>query len=179
MNTVEKWVDIPDFVGFYQASNLGNIRSVDRYVLRKDGRSCFIKGRNLKFFQGGNNRYWMTQLSKDNKQSKFLVHRIIASVFIHPIEEGFEVNHKNGIVTDNYVTNLEIISHQENINHSVSFGLKNDYGEKHVNAKLSNEDAESIRSRHKGGELQVNLAIEYGVSKQTISNIIHYTHYFR
>ena len=90
-----------------------------------------------------------------------------------------EVNHKNGNTLDNRVVNLEVVTHQENIDHSVSTGLKNDYGEKHVNAKLTNKQAEEIRMAHRRGVMQVDLAEAYGVHKQTICNIVHNKTYIK
>jgi hypothetical protein len=45
-------------------------------------------------------------------------------------------------------------------------------GEKHVNAKLTNAQAEEIRKRYAGGEFQVPLAKEYKVSQRAISLIV-------
>lgn len=45
-------------------------------------------------------------------------------------------------------------------------------GEKHVNAKLTNEQAEQIRQRYAAGEYQVPLAREFGVSQRAISLIV-------
>lgn len=45
-------------------------------------------------------------------------------------------------------------------------------GEKHVNAKLTNEQANQIRQRYAAGEYQVPLAKEFGVSQRVISLIV-------
>ena len=46
----EIWKDIPNYEGLYQVSNLGRVKSLDRKVLRKDGRIDNIKGKMLKFY---------------------------------------------------------------------------------------------------------------------------------
>jgi len=45
-------------------------------------------------------------------------------------------------------------------------------GEAHWNAKLTEEDVEAIRKRYEGGEHQVDLAREYGVSRSLVNKII-------
>ena len=55
-----------------------------------------------------------------------------------------------------------------------------DYGEKSVNAKLTNGQAEEIRVRYSSGQASQNsLAKQYGVSRQTVSAIIRYKKYIR
>ena len=58
--------------------------------------------------------------------------------------------------------------------------MKWDYGEKSPNAKLTNAEAEAIRvAYHAGGISQEKLAQQYGVSRQTVSDIINYKKYIR
>ena len=57
---------------------------------------------------------------------------------------------------------------QRNMEHAIANDLKNDYGEKSRNAKLTNAQAERIRERYyAGGITQLELAIDFGVSHQT------------
>jgi hypothetical protein len=175
----EEWKDIPGYEGYYQASNMGRIRSVNRYVQKKDGKMMFCKSTILKTFNSTYCKYQSVQFSKDNIPRKFLLHRLIAATYYGKLPPNMEVNHKNGNTLDNRVVNLEVVTHQENIDHSVSTGLKNDYGEKHVNAKLTNKQAEEIRMAHRRGVMQVDLAEAYGVHKQTICNIVHNKTYIK
>lgn len=51
----------------------------------------------------------------------YLVHRIIASVLIgRPLAKGECVNHINGNTVDNSRSNLEVVSHSENVLHAVA-----------------------------------------------------------
>lgn len=52
----------------------------------------------------------------------FYVHRLVAEHFIGPID-GFDVNHKDGNKTNNFVGNLEIVTHLDNTRHAYSTGL--------------------------------------------------------
>lgn len=109
-----------------------------------------------------------------------MVHRLVAQAFLElDINSDMEVNHIDGNRYNNCVTNLEVITHQQNIDHSIRMGLKNDYGEKSSNAKLTNQQAKEIREAWKQGMMQKDLAKKYGVSKQTICRIVNNKVYFR
>lgn len=111
----EIWKDIPGFEGYYQASNLGSIRSMDRIVLTKAGFHIKLRGRVLKNYttEGG---YLGIGLSKEGIRSKHSVHSLVCQAFFKHKPCGLElvVNHKNFVRTDNRVDNLEIITNREN-----------------------------------------------------------------
>lgn len=177
---MEKWKDIEGYEGFYQVSTEGLIRSVNRYVMRSNGCSMFCKGRILSFFKGTTCNYRSIQLSRDNTPRKFLVHRLVAKAFLGlKDEDKLEVNHKDGNTFNNRLSNLELVSRQQNIDHAIAMGLKHDYGENHVHAKLTNAQAMKARRLWHDGMMQKDIAIKFGVSKQTINNIIHYKTYFK
>lgn len=114
----EYWARIEDTNGNYFVSNLGRIKSTDKYHIRKDGKPIFTNGKILK-------------LSKDTKgylrvplEGKTIkVHRAVAKAFI-PNPYGFlEVNHINGDKTDNRVENLEWCNRKQNMEHAFASGL--------------------------------------------------------
>ena len=110
---MEEWKDIKNYEGYYQVSNLGNIRSLDRIT----SHNRKIKGRNIKLYQNDNG-YYICSLSKNGRTTKFLVHRLVAETFIPNPENKTQVNHileirKGG---GNEASNLEWVSAKENIN---------------------------------------------------------------
>ena len=125
--TIEKeiWKDIIEYEGIYQVSNLGRIKSLDRYVTRSDGGVQFIKGRFIKPIQSPDG-YLTFKLCRNNKQRTVRIHRIVAMHFLdvpkHMNLENYEVNHKDYDRTNNCVDNLEWCTHQENIEYSSSSG---------------------------------------------------------
>lgn len=119
----EIWKDVSGYYGFYQVSNMGRVRSVDRYVDMKDGRVKFIKGQDMKLFLD-NRGYCRVPLSKNNKLRFLGVHRIVLLAFVPNVMEYPQVNHKNGIKNDNRVDNLEWCTASHNQKHAYDAGLK-------------------------------------------------------
>jgi hypothetical protein len=105
----EIWKDIPGYEGLYQASNLGNIKSLN---YNKKGNEHILKN---SFSQG---KYFQVTLHKDGKQKTFKSHQLVAMAFLGHKICGMKlvVNHKNFIRTDNRVENLEIVTSRENAN---------------------------------------------------------------
>ena len=120
-NRVEIWKDYKDYEGLYQASNIGRMRSLDRWVSSKNGSMRFIKGRILKLFNN-NQGYLHVVLSKNNKVKAYLVHRIIAETFLPNTDNLPCVNHKDEDKTNNSVENLEWCDAKYNSN----YGTRNE-----------------------------------------------------
>jgi hypothetical protein len=112
----EIWKDIPGYEGKYQVSNLGNVKSLERIVLRNGKYPFLNKEKPLKYgFDGGG--YFRVNLCKNGKAKNFLVHHLVARTFLNhkPCGHKLVIDHKNNIRTDNRLENLQLISHRENI----------------------------------------------------------------
>ena len=120
---IEIWKDIKDYEGYYQVSNLGNVRSVERYVNHKLYGDMLIKSKILKF--GKTNRgYLVVQLWRNNKGHSKTVHRLVLEAFIPNINNKPEINHNDGIKTNNALSNLEWSTISENRKHAYKNKLK-------------------------------------------------------
>ena len=124
MNT-EIFKDVIGFEGFYQISNLGNVRSIDRIVKSRWGTDKPIRSQLLAQSLDTNKKpYYKVVLSKNGNKTSFCIHRLVAEAFISNPENKKTVNHINGIKSDNSVSNLEWNTHSENVLHSYKNGLQ-------------------------------------------------------
>lgn len=115
----EIWKDIDGYEGYYQVSNFGEVRSVDRQIIRGNG----IWNLNGKCLKQDLNRdgYSLVTLCKNAKCKGFSVHRLVAIAFIG--NSHLDVNHKDGDKNNNHVNNLEYSTKKDNLNHAVQTGL--------------------------------------------------------
>lgn len=105
---MEIFKDIEGYEGKYQVSNLGNVRSL------KYSKPNILKS-------GDNGRgYRYVSLRKCGMYKNLLVHRLVAKTFLDNEFNKTDVNHINGIKTDNNINNLEWATRTENNKHSYS-----------------------------------------------------------
>lgn len=106
----EIWKDVPGYSGLYQVSNLGRVKSIERY----DAKKHRVKERILKQANRGNGYKVVVLFSNGHKM--YAVHRLVALAFI-PNPDGLpQINHKNEIKTDNRAENLEWCTPKQNAN---------------------------------------------------------------
>jgi hypothetical protein len=117
----EIWKDIPGYEGLYMVSDKGRIKSYPRLYACGliNNKKAIKKSRILKFHKT-NSGYLQVGLTKNRKQKQLLVHQLIYFAF-----SGFysnrelQIDHINGIKTDNRLKNLQILCRRENTSKSV------------------------------------------------------------
>lgn len=173
----EVWRDIRDYEGLYQVSNLGNVRSLTKETTRiyKNGKVITYKrkGKNLKL-PLDTSGYPRIALYKEKKSTYVFVHRLVAQTFLENEDPSLyiQVNHKDGVKTNNRVDNLEWCTRSENLQHAHDIGLKKSpVGEKHGRCKLNESDVIKIRELLNQGVSGEKLAKIYKVSRMQISRI--------
>ena len=153
---MEQWKEIfPD----YLVSTLGNVDSL------KHGKRHRLAQR-IK-----NNGYLQVGIRVDGKQKYFCVHRLVAMAFIPNADGKPQINHINGIKTDNCVENLEWCTQSENQVHALKNGLRvARQNEDAFGAKLTNEQVIYIRNNPDGLTMK-QLAKKFGVQRTTVGEV--------
>ncbi|QOT13699.1 HNH endonuclease (plasmid) [Paenibacillus sp. JNUCC32] len=159
MSGRETWRRIEGFCN-YEVSDTGLVRNI---TTRRVMRGNPIKGGYLQ----------ICLVSPSRERKMFLVHRLVAIAFI-PNPDGLpEVNHRNGIKTDNFVSNLEWCDRKYNIRHAFATGLfdgRRVRGEDNGNSKLKDYQRMEILADQR---TLSEIAKDYGVTPQAIWHIKH------
>lgn len=126
------WREVVGYEGWYEVSDNGDIRSVDReisHIVRKNtGKEKTQTNKGKVLIQQINNTgkgYCYVVLYKNTERKKVFVHRVIAEAFIENPCNKKTVNHIDGNPRNNNLSNLEWATQKENIAHSIRTGLVN------------------------------------------------------
>lgn len=143
---VEEYRDVVGFEDYFQISNLGNVFSKRSNRILKQTKS--------------KTGYWTFGTRINGIAHRFYVHRRVAMAFLpNELNKPF-VNHKDGCKTNNILSNLEWVTHAENVAHAWATGLRN--------RKLTVEQVLEIRASTKSYR---ELASIYGLSHVSIGHI--------
>jgi hypothetical protein len=174
----EIWKDVLGFEGYYQISNKGRIKSLERCVKGKNKSYLTLKSRLYEGYVCKKGYIRMT-LSKNHKMIRKYVHNLVADAFIPNIHNKPQINHRDGNKKNNIVDNLEWCTCIENISHAKENNLLNPlYGEYHGCAKLLNKDICLIRKELRT-KTSRSLSKKYNVSESVISQIKQNTTYIK
>lgn len=110
----EVWKSVPGWEGFYEVSDWGNVRSVDRKIVNPKGSEIFYPGKPIIKVKRGN--YYAVTLNKKMFSRNFRVHRLVAMAFIDKEIENKKlvVDHKDRNPINNRLDNLRIVSYRQN-----------------------------------------------------------------
>lgn len=161
----ENWVDIKDYEGLYQISDMGRVRGVDRVVLSGNGRTT-VKGRVISLFPDGDG-YRKAHLHKDGRRRGFKVHRLVLMHF-RLGSEHLHADHLNGIRHDNRLVNLEWVTQAENNRRARKKGV---WPKATMPRKLSIEQIREIRRDFIPNVKKNQIHKKYGVCQATVRKI--------
>lgn len=157
-DTEEIWKDVPGYKGRYKVSNLGRFIGQKGVILRQQK----SKG------------YLIISLEGVKKKTTRSSHKIVGVTFVDNPQRKPQLNHINGIKTDNRSVNLEWVTPKENTAHAINSGLRRiDFcmGDGSHYAKLSSDEVLEIREMGDSVSLK-ELASQYSVTVDTINNVL-------
>ena len=167
--TVEVWQPIAG-ASTYAVSNRGSVRRLDHWRLNKGTRQLML-GRILTP-QITIDGYLQVSVKFDDGHRKMMsVHRLVAIAFLGEPAADREVNHKDGLKTNNAIENLEFVTRSENIRHAYATGINGGCrGQQQPMAKFTDSDIREIRSL-RGKVRQADLARRFNTVQATISRV--------
>lgn len=165
---IEIWKPIVGYENYYEVSDLGNVRSIDRTIVHSNNNIFNYKSKILK---SAINKYGYLQvgLSINSKTKSYCIHKLVAIAFIPNVNNKPTVNHKDGNKLNNYIDNLEWATKSEQAIHSLKNNLR----------KMPNSWIGKFGSKHGASKIVIqydlnnNYIAEYGsiIEASKINNI--------
>lgn len=144
----------------------------DKYAVTKQGLVYSFKSNKFLKLINHSAGYKVVMLTKNGKQKKHYVHRLVCSAYLGLSK--LQVNHKDGIKTNNNLDNLEYCTTQQNTKHAQINNLIKS-GEKCIKSKLKKYQVNEIRRRYAQGNISIRkLAKNFNCGSQTIYDIVKY-----
>lgn len=128
---MEEWKELQENP-HYEVSSYGNIREKETRKIKKQ---YVLK-----------NGYAVVSFYENGKQRNLYVHRLVASSFLGASKGKLEINHKDGVKTNNNISNLEWVTHSENQIHSCRvLGRKPRKDGYHKKITIGNKRGDNVR----------------------------------
>lgn len=102
----EVWADVPRYKGFYEVSDQGRVRSLDRVTRGRNGKPRIVRGRILAYSYKCSG-YTTVRLSVEGVPETIRVHLLVARAFLGQCPDGYVTRHKDDDRTNPVLTNLE------------------------------------------------------------------------
>lgn len=164
------WAPIEGWAG-YEVSDAGQVRSIDRTVVCRDGQRLFFRGQLLSQTVSKLG-YLRVHLRAPGKSAAAVrVHRLVAVAFVDNPHGLPTVNHIDNDRQNNAASNLDWCTQAENLEHARKQGrLQDDYwaGRRSPNAALSDEQVIELRRLRGAGATLSALAETFGISKRAV-----------
>lgn len=119
----EIWKPIKDYPN-YEISNLGRVKSKERYVNTIGGAKRKIREKIIKPTLDGRGYYVVSLYNESGKSKPKSIHRVVCEMFLENKNNYPVINHINGKKTDNRLENLEFCSQSHNVKEAYRLGLE-------------------------------------------------------
>jgi hypothetical protein len=118
----EIWLDVKNYEGFYQISNYGNLKSLDRYIIYPNKTKRLFKGK-IQSKSINRNGYIYYDIYKNCIRKRYLAHILVYSNFKNDYNNKLDINHIDCNKKNNFIENLELITRSENMKHALKNNL--------------------------------------------------------
>lgn len=148
--------EIAGYEGLYKISSIGEVWSLRKNKVMRS--------------QVAHNGYPKVGLVKDKKIGSFFVHRLVANAFLDKPSAKYEVNHIDGVKTNNCLDNLEWVTRSQNIKHAIGIGIVFNDG---YHGRKNKERNDIIYSEFLSGVKRKDLALKWKMTTAGIGQIIN------
>lgn len=169
----EVWEDVVGYEGLYEVSSHGRVWATVRIGFTDSKRTGgHFRKQGGQFIKGFINKlgYVQLPLRKDGKTKLHTVHRLVAMAFLP--NQDKEVNHIDGVKSNNLLGNLEWSNRRQNALHSTRVLGKN-RGESNSQTKLTKEQVLEIKELLETGSTQTELGALFDITNHAIYRIQH------
>lgn len=170
LHAAERWRPIWGYLGYYEVSDHGRVRSLDRRI--PCGR--WLVGQMMKTVPMKG--YRVVTLCALGIHRQFKVHRLMGIAFLPNPKNLPDINHKDGKKSRNLLSNIEWSTKGDNTRHSRRV-LKCCCAEKNGRSKLTKHKVAAIRRAQRKGQSYDRLAKKFHVGKSQICRIVHAVHW--
>jgi len=164
---IEIWKDIPGYEGLYQVSDMGRVKAMRRQIIHSNGNTHTYQERILRTLLDRSG-YHAVILCNTGDRKRILVHRLVAESFKDKKVNQDFVNHIDCIKSNNYASNLEWVSHAENVRHAFANNRYDRKGSKHPSAKINESIVKQIRESK---ARTVDLASQLGLTEAHVYSV--------
>lgn len=164
----EVWRPVVGFVGIYEVSDFGRVRSLPRVMRNRHGTTSPVKGRILEC-KGRVAKYPMVSLANGRGHVTRAIHTIVLEAFVGPCPEGLQCRHLNSDKSDNRLSNLCWGTPLENASDRKVTG-QSPVGEGNSRARLTTTQVLEFRRLRVAGRCMKEVAREYRLPYYLVVN---------
>jgi len=159
----EEWRPVVGWKGIYEVSSEGRVRN----ALARSGSKV---GRLRKLRPDQRGGYLHVLLKRQGRLKLCYVHVLVAEAFIGPRKKGVEVDHIDGVRTNNARHNLQYVTHAENVRLAAVQGA---YAGRRPQAKITAKDVVRIRKMWKRGRTNREIGVAFKLGYKAVSDVVH------
>lgn len=171
----ENWKPVVNYEGLYEVSDLGRVRSLDRYVPHpnrwKSRGFRKVRGRMLSA-KINSKGYVAVQLNKGGRAWDVESHVLVLLAFVGPRPPGMQACHNDGDPSNPHLSNLRWDTPSANNMDKRKHGTAQ-HGSRNGNSKLTENAVREIRKRFQVGATAPALAKVYGIHPGTVYSIVY------